>query len=151
MLRFAEVGIITTGLVLGSMGIQPAMAANSCDVAIAEAIYQIETKNSGVTRVETFDMRESPDSDHPEDYPIGVALIINGSGAASVMNSPAFLTKLTHDIVMACGPVSKVVFGIYATDYIRSYGLLSQGKVAPFKCLSAGQLSKYPWGYTPCL
>lgn len=153
MLRQSGIGLATGGLVVGSMVAQPAKAEHSsCDVAIAETKFQIENINTEVVNIRASDMRDWESSHHPEIYPIYVSFTMNGSGVDSVMNSPAFLTKLSYDIIMACGPVSLVGFGVDGTDWVRDYGLVDEGQVVPFRCLSAGGPDiVIPWGYSICL
>lgn len=153
MLRISVVGIVVTGLTVGTFGVQPAQSRDSCQVAIAEAKYQIESKNTTVIKLDTFDMsQESQTYDYPEGYPIAIQMIIDGPGTASVMNSTVFLKTLSHNIIMECEPISLVEFTASGTDWIDTFGLVGQNKVELFKCLSPmeGSLDT-PWGYTVCL
>lgn len=133
----------------------PAKAqSDACDRAIAESQHQIETKNTFLTRIEKRNMSSSGVTYLP-DYPIMVAIAMVGPGTESVMKSDAFLTKLSHDIIMSCGPVGVVRFGQDGTDWSVTFGLVGDRKVALFKCLS--RLNNWreserviPWGYEIC-
>jgi len=117
MLRQVVVGVIVTGLAVGLVWEQPAQSADSCREALAEAQYQIERKNTEVVRFAVRDMsRESGYDDYPEGYPMAVNFTITGPGSESVMNSGVFLKALSHNIIMKCGPVSVVGFGVDQTD-----------------------------------
>ena len=122
MIRQTGFGLAATSIVLGSVGVQPAKSVDDCDIAIAEARYQIENVNTQVVRIQAHDMREWSYSNHPKDYPIRVDFNMNGPGSASVMSSSVFLTNLSYDIIMACEPVSIVSFGVDGTDWGRDYG-----------------------------
>ncbi len=153
MLQRFVVGIVVTGLAVGTIDVQPAQSRDSCQVAIAEAKYQIESKNTTVIQLTTFDMsKESQAYDYPEGYPIAIAMVIDGPGTTSVMNSTIFLKALSHNIIMECEPVSLVEFTASGTDWIDTFGLVGQNKVELFKCLSPMEGSlETPWGYTVCL
>lgn len=155
MLRRVAVGIVATGLAVGTVGMQPAQSRDSCQVALAEAKYQIETKNTTVVQLNAFDMsKESQGPQYPEGYPIRFSMVIDGSGAASVMNSTVFLKALSHKIIMECQSVSLVGFVVSGTDWSNEFGLVGPNKVELFKCLSPMESSSplnAPWGYTYCL
>lgn len=152
MLRIAVVGIVVTGLAVGTVGVQSAQSRDSCQVAIASAKEQIESKNTTVIQLETFDMsKESQASKYPEGYPIRVFMVIEGPGTTSVMNSTVFLKALSHKIIMECEPVSLVEFTASGTDWVDTFGLVGQDKVELFECLDPGHNIRIPWGYTVCL
>lgn len=97
MLRRSVVRIVATGLAVGTVNVQSAQSRDSCQVAIAEAKYQIESKNTTVIKLNSFDMsKKSQASDYPEGYPIVIAMVIDGPGTESVMNSTVFLKALSH-------------------------------------------------------
>lgn len=146
---------IVVGLLIGLPA--PVKAQNdACNRAVAEAQYQVEQKNTTVIKIDRSDMRRSGETYLP-DYPMKVHITIDGSGAESVMYSPVFLTKLSHDIIMSCGSVSLVVFGVNKTDWSERFGLMENREVTPFKCLSGvegwieGGRTVIPWGYAHCL
>lgn len=152
MLQRFVVGIVVTGLSVGTIDVQSAQSRDSCQLAIAEAKYQVESKNTTVIQLTTFDMsKESQAYDHPEGYPIGIAMVIDGPGTASVMNSTVFLKALSHNIIMECEPISLVEFTASGTDWIDTFGLVGENKVEEFECLDPGFNSSIPWGYTICL
>ncbi len=150
MLRRYVVRIVVTGSAVGVFGVQPAQSRDSCQVAIAEAKYQIESKNTTMIQLDTFDMSKvSQTYDYPEGYPIAVQIIIDGPGTASVMNSTVFLKTLSHNIVMECEPVSLVEFTASGTDWVDTFGLVGQNKVELFKCLSQKLILIASISYTP--
>ncbi|MBW4638186.1 MAG: hypothetical protein KME05_08120 [Gloeocapsa sp. UFS-A4-WI-NPMV-4B04] len=152
MLRRLVVGVVTAGLALSTIEVQPAQSRDSCQVAIAEAKYKIESKNTRVVQFNKFDMsKESESPEYPEKYPIRVSMIIDGSGAESIMNSTVFLKALSHKIIMGCKPVSLVEFGMNHTDWSNTFGLLGENKIEEFECLDPGFNNRIPWGYTVCL
>lgn len=147
------VGVISSTLFFSLVLVPTQAQASSCEVAIAEAQYQIEQKNTQVTDIKMIDLGQQGHRQYPADYPMEILFALNGPGTFSVLSSPAFLTRLSHDIIMSCNPVSLVSFGKHATDGIARYGLVGNKKVERFKCLSPmrGSSRLTPWGYDVCL
>jgi hypothetical protein len=152
MLRRIVIGVVAAGLALGMIEVQPAQSRDSCQVALAEAKNQLKSKNVRVVQLNKFDMSKKFEySEYPEKYPVRVSITIEGFGTESVMNSTIFLKALSSNIILGCGPVSLVDFGVNNTDYFNTFGLLGRDKVEEFECLPAGTTTHVPWGYVICL
>lgn len=152
MLRQIVVGVVATGLAVGTIGVQPAQSTDSCKVALAEAKYRIESKNTTVVQIGASDMsKEIQSSEYPEKYPIQVFFVLEGPGTESIMNSTIFLKALSSKIIIGCDLVSLVIFGVNHTDWNNTFGLLDSNKVEEFECLPFDFNRRIPWGYTVCL
>lgn len=97
-------------------------------------------------------------SQHYKTYPINRPLSyqfgLTGPATESVLNSEKFLTIIAKDIIDNCPSISIVDFGQYNSDYVVTYGLLSNNKVASFQCIGEndpGTTIKLIWGQVVCI
>lgn len=122
----------------------------NCQNAISNSIRRIENARSTVVKFEQFKQRYQ---DYPTNRSLGYYVLISGEGAVDVMSSKVFLTDITTQISSNCKSISSVTFGKYKTGWIRSYGLMENGKVEPFECLAPrrGVEIKLAWGKEICL
>ena len=128
-------------------GINTIVESTSCQNALAEAVRRIESANASVNRITRYDLNKSfyPD-DYPKDRPFRYAFAISGTGTSDVLKSTMFLTDITSQIVLNCPSVSLSSFGQDRSDNIRDFGLMSNGKVKPFECVTFGRARKRSWG-----
>lgn len=122
-----------------------------CQNAISNSIRRIENARSTVVKFEQFKQRYQ---DYPANRSLGYAVWISGEGAVNVMSSKVFLTDISTQIISNCKSISSVVFGQYETDWIRTYGLMKNGKIEPFECLAPrrrGVERELSWGKEICL
>ncbi|MFN7786857.1 MAG: hypothetical protein ACK5QY_00210 [Pseudanabaena sp.] len=121
-----------------------------CQNAISNSIRRIENARSTIVKFEQFKQRYQ---DYPTNRSLGYDALISGEGAVDVMSSKVFLTDISTQIISNCKSISSVTFGRYKTDWIRTYGLMENGKIEPFKCISAGRGAEreLSWGKEICL
>ncbi|MBP0032463.1 MULTISPECIES: hypothetical protein [Roseofilum] len=68
-----------------------------------------------------------------------------------VMNSSKFRNDLATEIIDSCPGVGLVIFGLMATDYSRSHGVVNS-KVQEFQCFeTSSRRDPIPWGFERCL
>jgi hypothetical protein len=121
-----------------------------CQNAISNSIRRIENARSTVVKFEQFKQRYQ---DYPTNRSFGYYALISGEGSVDVMSSKVFLTDISTQIILNCKSISSVAFGRDKTDWIRTYGLMKNGKIEPFECLPPrGRVErKLPWGKDICL
>jgi hypothetical protein len=78
-------------------------------------------------------------SDYPKGRPNEYNLSMSGNSVESILSSPVLMNTLATRIIDRCNSVSFVVFSLYQSGYVVSYGLINN-KVEIFNC---------PEGYDP--
>ena len=121
-----------------------------CQNAISNSIRRIENASSTVVKFEQFKQRYQ---DYPTNLSLGYYVLISGEGSVDVMSSKVFLTDISTQIISNCKSISSVTFGRYKSDWVRTYGLMKNGKTEPFKCISPGRGAEreLSWGKEICL
>ncbi|WP_019504869.1 hypothetical protein [Pleurocapsa sp. PCC 7319] len=131
---------VVTSLMLGifSCNTPPPQAQNInldnkiCEDAIASVEGQLKADHQLTIEISETINHSYPDG--PEGRPNQYRLGIRGNAANSVMESDVLLNSLATQIINNCNSISLVSFGVYQTDYILDYGLISKGKVEKFQC-----------------
>ncbi|MEW6493428.1 MAG: hypothetical protein AB1589_13125 [Cyanobacteriota bacterium] len=89
--------------------------------------------------------------DHPDDRSTIIWLIVDGSAADSVMESPVFQKAIASEIINSCNSVGAVIFGRYQTGWIYTIGLMRDGTIQKFECADDNPERGSPsWGQVWC-
>ena len=84
----------------------------------------------------------------PAERPGAMNIVIDGEDANAVMRSPQLLTTVARAFIEGCRPVGLVTFGVPASDWTNSFGLIN-GRVQPFQCVEPGEAAP-TWGFEYC-
>jgi hypothetical protein len=124
-----------------------------CQSAIANSVKRIENAKATIVKFDKYDQSSLGYKDYPENRPLGYNVWLSSKGAVDVMSSRAFLTDISTQIISNCQSISSVRFGQYRTDNVVIYGLMKNGKVEPFECISPGPEAtrKLRWSKHICI
>jgi hypothetical protein len=126
-------------------------AGESCQVATRTARERIEQGRSITVMTYTLDHSETYPN-HPNNRPLIVQIVVDGSAASSVMKSPVFQKAISSSIIKSCGSVGGVIFGKARTDWYLTLGLMPNGTIEYFECLNPNpERNKLSWGQQVCL
>jgi hypothetical protein len=121
-----------------------------CTTALQNARNRMEKgRKVKVVEMRKFTIQEFQYTDYPRNRPFGYGFILRGSGVESVMNSIKLLNAISTDITNNCKTVSMVTLNKDKTDWVETYGLISENTVRGFDCIDPG--SKLSWGYYICI
>ncbi|MBW4422037.1 MAG: hypothetical protein KME13_22955 [Myxacorys californica WJT36-NPBG1] len=79
--------------------------------------------------------------------PIIQVLVMSGSAANSIFQSPRFMTTQTKTIVQSCHNVGAVEFALQGSSASITLGLMKDGMVKKFTC---SENSSIAWGQVLC-
>ena len=142
---------------MGNLFSSPAWAGSekaeaSCEAVIRNAKERI-VRGRNITIVDVnFRDNSSNYLNPPANRPLIVTITLNGIATASVMESPVFQKAIASDILKSCSSVAAVDFGKYKTDWSSKVGLMTNGTIQKFECVTPSRESgKLPWGQYYCL
>jgi hypothetical protein len=122
---------------------------NSCENAITKARVKIEGSN---TRIVNLDKRKHYYTDFPSGRNMEYSFWLVGPGISNLINSDVLLTSLSSDIISNCRTIGIVIFGLYQSESVVTYGLMKNGMVQKFKCVDAVRNRPIVlWGYESCV
>ncbi|MEL6352810.1 MAG: PPC domain-containing protein [Cyanobacteria bacterium J06627_28] len=136
-------------------------STRNCRAAIVNAVSEIKTDRELDVLVGELDLNRLY-STVPSTRPNGVNFSMTGAAAASVLQSPRFLTQLANTVVSGCGSVGAVVFETTGIASERTFGWLPAQRqmgrrpgraatVAEFRCVAPPEESAlYNWGQQSC-
>ena len=87
--------------------------------------------------------------DYPQDTPIEIAIVMEGSHVEHVLYSPQFMSIVASQIMNRCSTVGLVSFGMNHTSWIVSYGKVD-GQLQEFECIGFGIGLDPVWGESNC-
>jgi hypothetical protein len=127
----------------------PSVISNECNLVLVEIQQRIERVNA------TNIVRTRNNKNEYLDYPKGryqsYSIVMDGYGADAVLNSPVFLLDISKRIISACSSIGFVDIGLDKSDVGTKIGIMKNGKVDEFKCITK-PTPYYPnWGYQRCL
>ena len=144
--------VITIGTLGLSAFVLPPQARSeerkSCEVAIVDARERLE-KGRDITVMTDIVDRSEAYSDSPDGRPLIVDIVVDGSAADSVMNSPVLQKALTSEIIKSCDSVGAVTFARYQSGWTSTIGLMAGGNIQQFECVEPGQ-DDPSWGQEYC-
>jgi hypothetical protein len=123
----------------------------SCETAITNAKERIvKGRNLTVVKVNTRD--NSKNYSYPlASRPLIMSIYLSGRATASVMNSPVLQKAISSDIIKSCPSVGAVAFLMAQTDWVSLVGLMPDGTIQKFECISPdGEGGKPAWGKYYC-
>ncbi|MBC6419446.1 MAG: hypothetical protein GDA44_12050 [Prochloron sp. SP5CPC1] len=131
--------IVTTPLVAN---------ANECQSAISYGEQKINgVNNANLVYSET---RAHGYSEYPAGRSKSHIFAINGGGVEDIMSSPLFMTDIATHIISSCNSIGVVDFGVYQSGWILSFGIMWNGQIEEFECISPGRNIDADWGYYVC-
>ncbi|HAG83358.1 MAG TPA: hypothetical protein DCL61_19990 [Cyanobacteria bacterium UBA12227] len=141
-------------LVAGSLGLSafilPPQARSQettpyCEIALSNAKNRIEQGRDIIVEIDIKDGSEKY-PDHPDGRPTIIWLIVEGSAAESVMESPVFQKAIASEIIKSCNSVGAVSFNRYQTGWIYTIGLMRDGTIQKFGCVDDPEQGSPSWG-----
>lgn len=133
----------------GPIAAQP---QRSCGDAIAQTEQRLRAFPN--TEIRTRTQRTHGYSDGPAGRPDGYSFILMGSGAPSVLASPAAMNSIAAQLIENCSEAGLVSFSAAPTDsgYVN-YGFMPGRLVRPFQCKLGANSDRGPaeWGEQICL
>lgn len=126
-------------------------AEASCEAAITNAKERIvRGRNLTVVKVNSRDNSKNY-LNPPASRPLIMSIYLSGRATASVMNSPVFQKAIASDIIKSCTSVGAVAFVMDQTDWVSLVGLMPDGTIQQFECVSPdGEGGKPQWGKYYC-
>ena len=123
----------------------------SCEAAITNAKERIvRGRNLTVVKVKTRDNSKNY-LNPPAGRPLIMSIYLSGRATASLMNSPVFQKAISSDLIKSCTSVGAVAFLMDQTDWVSEVGLMPNGTIQQFECISPdGEGGKPPWGKYYC-
>jgi len=88
--------------------------------------------------------------DYPQDTPIEITIVMEGSHVEYVLESPQFMSIVASQIMNRCSTVGLVSFGMNHTGWIVSYGKVN-GQLQEFECIEPGIGFDPVWGEIKCV
>ena len=129
---------------------QSVKQSSKCAVTLQSVKNKIKQgRRITIVRVSKDNISEEYQS-YPKNRPHSYYFLLQGAAANSVLESSQFLTALSKNIITSCSDVSQITYALDASDYWRTFGLMSGNKVNEFKYIKASptdnNLPKLPWG-----
>ena len=133
---------------------QPFQIADSS--ACRTAVNAVKNRLEQLKRVRVAFTSNNPHgyTRYPRNRPSEFRVALAGDGAWNVLASPVLMKTMATRVVVKCGSIGIVDFGIAQTDAGETYGLMQNGSVEKFQCLSPDDPRAdrtLQWGYTICL
>jgi hypothetical protein len=122
---------------------------SQCLSIVQKAQSRLQEGRNLSVQIRTVDQSEYQE-DSPENRPILVRLVMDGTAAASVMNSSQLMKSISTEVIQHCESVSVVVFGVNCSGWHTTFGLFDQGRVKEFQCFEYVRGKKMPYGYQNC-
>lgn len=129
-----------------------AQPQRSCGEAIAQTEQRLRTFPN--TEIRTRTQRPHGYSDGPAGRPDSYSFILTGSGAPSILASPAVMNSMAAQLIENCSEAGLVSFSATPTDSgYANYGWMPGRLVRPFQCRLGTNSDRPPakWGEQICL
>lgn len=141
-------------------------STRNCRSAIVNTVSEMKSDRDLDVLVGALELSRLYDT-VPSTRPNGVNISMTGPAAASILESPVFLTRMANAVVSGCGSVGAVVFETMGVTSERTFGWLPAQRgtgrrpnrdatVAEFRCVSvteddvAEDDTLYAWGEQSC-
>ena len=122
--------------------------ANECQSAIFYGEQKINgVNNTNIVFSKTYAHQYS---EYPEGRSKDHYFMINGRGVEDRISFPLMIDIATR-IISSCNSIGVVSFGVYQTDLIRSIGIMWNGQIEFFECISPEENRDEDWGYYVCV
>ncbi len=122
--------------------------ANECQSAISYGEQKINgVNNANLVYSET---RAHQYSEYPAGRSKSHIFAINGRGVDDIMSSALFMTDIATHIISSCNSIGVVSFAPYASDWFNTIGIMWNGQIEFFECISPGRNIDADWGYYVC-
>lgn len=150
-----------------------AFAGQNCQQGYQSAVERLNKENPArVVKTRSYDLTETYGKNTPLYRTYGISITVGGDNAKAhdVLFSTSILKEASQKILVKCPNVGLVSFGVYRTDWGRTFGVLGKDQIKEFDCISdlypnnKGRRSRriipsgidfpsgidYKWGYTWC-
>jgi hypothetical protein len=131
----------------------PSIAQTSPSNACSEALQAGKNRIKSIKNIQSVNIKQYDIALRYPDHPIGRSqryiYSMKGPAVDSVMGSPKFMTSIAESIIKKCDTVGSVTFGLANSGWGISAGMLSNGRIAVFKCLEHSlqeNSRKLAWG-----
>jgi hypothetical protein len=121
-----------------------------CNAVVADVKQKISEGRSVNVTIESINVAKLY-PDYPRRHPLGYVIRLEGRASTTIMESPQFLSTVTEMILSRCPPASLVEFNIDHTDWIRTFGMISNNQFKEFECIFPRDKKEITWGYQICI
>ena len=154
----AVVALATMGTLSGDL-INPASAQEyGCQATIQTIRDDITDRLGGsINRIHARQIQNAPLSPYNQKGEISFSLggydSRRGQRSKDIMESTTLLTEYSDRIIKSCSDIVRVTFGMYASDWIRSYSWIDNKYTRMDECLEPRAHREYNlvWGQQICL